>query len=139
MLEPFVSSSEHADFQGEVHFSIPTVYQQIAIERRKSELAAPYRWEELTLNGRGLIEIVATLEAVIHSTTIKALYDPSSKLPKLDPSRLSVLDEDLLIRMYEHYKTQLDFFRRQRESNARGAAQTPRGDSVVSSGATVEG
>lgn len=122
--------SEDPNLSGEVTFKIPTLYEQVAIERRMTELAnvgaAPntfMRYEWLTNTGQFLVEAVATLEHVI-VTAPRGFYESTPRGPELAVGRLSSINRDVLIAVYEGYRAYRSRFRTRRGGDTQGAIET---------------
>ncbi|GEM48690.1 hypothetical protein [Deinococcus cellulosilyticus] len=60
-----VQSSTDPKLNGPVTYHIPTLYERIQIGKRKTQLCAPYKWEDMPQTERSLTEALCTLEFII--------------------------------------------------------------------------
>lgn len=134
-----INVADNPDLQGEIEFRIPTLYEQLAIERRMSELAnvgahpnSRFRpVESLTLNGQFFVEAIATLEHVIVRAP-KGFYESNRQgRPELAVGRLSTIDQDVIVAAYEAYRV----YRRRFRDSRRGVTE---GDGDSTDGATTD-
>lgn len=118
--EYVISGKPNPDLNGPVTFHLPSLYEKVAIGRRKAELSAPAKWEELPSEERALVHAIATLEHVI-DTAPKGFYQELNGKPVLAPGRLAEHEDESLWEVMAAYYGLVERFR-QGERNPPGDA-----------------
>lgn len=129
--------SDDPKLTGEIEFRIPTFYDQVAIERRMTELvnanAGPgqrlLRVENLPNYGRYVVEAIAHLEHVIVRAP-EGFYEPTDGGPELAVGRLSTADQDVLTAAYEGFLAYRTRFREDRGRDDRNDAARPKSETA---------